>query len=210
MLGVLVWVALRRMGPTTAARAVSLRVLPVVACVLLGVQAGGARANDVAKGWYAGIDVGMSLVEPRNRDGGYQIDDKQALGFRVDLGYSWSAAWSTELFYADGGEAGISSDNAAVGHLGDISYQMIGLGVEWAPMEGGRNAPWFPLLKAGAVQIRNEASSDLISYEKLNEVGVYLGGGLGIRFADSWVALGEVVSYDQDELFFTVGVRKQF
>jgi hypothetical protein len=152
----------------------------------------------------------MSMVEPRNADGGYEIDDKQGVGFRVDLGYSWSAAWSAELFYADGGEAGVASDNAAVGHLGDISYSMLGVGVEWVPMEEGRDAPWFPLVKLGAVQIRNEASSDLIHYEKLNDVGLYLGGGLGLRFGDSWTALAEAVSYDQDELFFTVGLRKRF
>jgi hypothetical protein len=62
----------------------------------------------------------------------------------------------------------------------------------------------------GAVQIRNETNSELINYEKLNDVGLYLGGGLALRFGDSWVALAEAVSYDQDELFFTMGVRKQF
>jgi hypothetical protein len=182
-----------------------------VACLLLGAQTLDARAAEpYAKGWYAGFDVGMSVVEPRNRDGGYKIDDKQSPGYRFDFGYSWSAAWSVEAFYADGGEAGISSDNPAVGHLGDISYKMVGMGVEWLPMDRGRNAPWFPLVKIGAVQIRNEASSDLINYEKLNDVGLYLGGGLGLRFGDSWSALAEAVSYDQDELFFTVGLRKQF
>jgi hypothetical protein len=105
---------------------------------------------------------------------------------------------------------GIAADNAAVGHLGTISYRMLGAGVEWLPLEGGRNAPWFPLIKIGAVQIRNQASSELIHYEKLNDLGLYLGGGLGLRFGEDWLALGEVVSYDQDELFLTFGLRKRF
>ena len=206
LLGIIVFVAMRRTGRRTVAR-----VLPALACLMLGVHAIDARAGDVAaKGFYLGVDVGMSVVEPRNPDGGYRIDDKQGMGYRVDLGYSWSASWSAEMFYADGGEAGISSDNPAVGHLGDISYKMYGLGVEWVPMDEGRNAPWFPLVKVGAVQIRNETNSELINYEKLNDVGLYLGGGLGLRFGDSWVALAEAVSYDQDELFFTMGVRKRF
>ncbi len=132
------------------------------------------------------------------------------MGYRVDFGYSWSPSWSAELFYADGGKAGIASDNPAVGHLGDIEYKMHGLGVEWAPFEGGRDARWFPLVKLGAVQIRNSASSSLIQYEKLNDIGVYLGGGMGLRLGDSWLAQGEVISYDQDELFFTLGMRKRF
>jgi hypothetical protein len=82
--------------------------------------------------------------------------------------------------------------------------------VDWAPLPGGRKARWFPLVKVGAVQIRNHASTSLIQYERLNDLGVYLGGGMGLRLGDSWLAQGEVVSYDQDELFFTLGVRKRF
>ena len=128
----------------------------------------------------------------------------------MDLGYSWNSAWSAELFYADGGEAGIASDNANVGHLGNISYSMLGVGVEWAPFDEGRNARWFPLAKLGAVQITNSTDSELINYEKLNEVGLYLGGGLGLNIGESSVVLAEVISYDQDELFFTFGFRKRF
>jgi len=50
----------------------------------------------------------------------------------------------------------------------------------------------------------------LIHYEKLNDLGLYLGAGLGLRFGKEWLALGEVVSYDQDELFATFGLRKRF
>jgi len=198
LLGGLALVTMRRMR----------RVLPVAAIAVVAAQANAGEGP--AKGWYAGFDVGMSVVEPRNKDGGYKIDDKQGFGFRVDLGYSFNEAWSAEMFYADGGEAGIASDNPNVGHLGDISYAMTGIGVEWLPMEDGRRAKWFPLVKLGAVQIRNEASSSTIVYEKLNDVGVYLGGGVGVNFNRSWSALAEVVSYDQDELFFTLGLRKKF
>jgi hypothetical protein len=205
LFGVIAWLAWQRMGGPRLAR-----VLPAVALVMLGLQGGEARADEASKGFYFGVDAGISRVEPRNADGGYVIDEKQDFGFRVDLGYSWSSSWGVEFFYADGGSAGIASDNPAVGHLGEIEYQMLGLGVEWAPLEGGRDARWFPLVKLGAVQIRNEATSELIQYEKLNDLGVYLGGGLGLRLGDHWLAQGEVVSYDQDELFFTLGVRKRF
>ena len=206
MFGILVWSLLRRTRGVTVARA-----LPALACVVLGAQTFEAQAGDTsAKGFYVGVDVGMSMLEPRSKGGGYELDDKQSMGYRLDVGYSWSANWSAELFYADGGEVGIASSNPAVGHLGEISYRMLGAGVEWLPFEGGRNAPWFPLVKIGAVQIRNEANSDMINYEKLNDLGLYLGGGLGLRFGRDWLALGEVVSYDQDELFVTLGIRKKF
>jgi len=205
LLCVIAWMVWRRMGRPQLAR-----VLPAVAVALLGMQGVEARADEASKGFYFGVDAGISRVEPRNADGGYVVDDEQDFGFRVNLGYSWSSKWGAEFFYADGGAAGIASDNPVVGHLGEIEYKMLGVGVEWAPLEGGRDARWFPLVKLGAVQIRNQATSDLIQYEKLNDLGVYLGGGLGLRLGDSWLAQGEVVSYDQDELFFTLGVRKRF
>ena len=206
MFAILVGSVLRRTRRVQVAR-----MLPALACVVLGTQAFDAQAGDTsARGFYVGADVGMSMLKPRSEGGGYKLDDKQSMGYRLDLGYSWSANWSTELFYADGGDVGIASDNPAVGHLGEISYRMVGAGVEWLPFEGGRQAPWFPLIKLGAVQIRNQASSEMIHYEKLNDLGVYLGGGVGLRFGKGWLALGEVVSYDQDELFSTFGVRKSF
>ena len=212
LIGIGAWMVLRRSGGVRLAR-----VLPALAMLLLGMQGleaqakEGAKRNDtVSKGLYVGFDVGMSVIEPRNPDGGYVIDDKQDLGYRLQLGYAFTSKWAAELFFADGGKAGISSDNPAVGHLGDIGYRMWGVGAEWAPLDGGRNARWFPVVKLGAVQIQNDASSDLILYEKLNDVGLYLGGGMGLRLGDSWIAKGEVVSYDQDELFFTLGMRKRF
>ncbi len=206
LLGVIAFIALRRRGRMTAAR-----FAPVLACVLLGAQSFDVRADETAStGWFVGLDAGISQLEPRNRGGGYRVDDEQSAGFRIELGYSWSPSWSVEAFYADGGKAGIASDNPAVGHLGDIEYKMSGVGLEWIPFEGGRHERWYPLVKAGAVQIRNRASSDQILYEKLNDVGVYLGGGIGLELSGRWSAQAEVVSYDQDELFFTVGVRKRF
>ena len=206
LFGMIVWLVARRMG-----RAQFARVLPAVACMLFGAQAFDAHAGDTqSTGWFVGVDVGMSRVEPRDPDGGYRIDDTQDTGYRIDFGYAWSSSWGAELFYADGGEAGIASDNPAVGHLGEIAYKMYGVGVEWAPLEGGRDARWFPLVKIGAVQIQNSASSPAVQYEKLNDIGVYLGGGMGLRLGDSWLAQGEVVSYDKDELFFTLGLRKRF
>jgi hypothetical protein len=152
----------------------------------------------------------VSRLAPRNRDGGYKVDDGQSLGLRLSVGYAWNAHWSAEAFYADGGKAGISSDNPSVGHLGDIDYRLAGVGLEWLPFRAGRAAKFFPLVKLGVVQITNSASTDQILYKKLNDAGLYLGAGAGVRMGDSWVVQGEVVSYDKDELFYTFGMRKHF
>ena len=199
------WAALRRSG-----QRVAVYLLPIlaVAAGLAPAQAG--AADTISKGWYLGLDTGMSRLEPQNDDGGYKVDDGQGFGYRLTAGYAWNQNWSVEGFFADGGDAGISSDNPGVGHLGDISYKVFGVGFQWLPFDGGINEQWFPLVKFGASHIQNESSSPMVVYEKLNDLGVYFGGGAGLRFGENWVGQAEVVSYDADELFFTVGIRKHF
>jgi hypothetical protein len=207
MLAVIGWVAMRRTG-----RSAAVYMLPILALAagFAPMQASAADTMSISKGWYLGVDTGMSRLEPRNKDGGYKVDDSQSFGYRVTAGYAWNQNWSVEGFFADGGDAGISSDNPGIGHLGDIGYKVFGVGFQWLPFDGGINEQWFPLVKFGASHIQNTSTSPLVVYEKLNDVGVYFGGGAGMRFGESWVAQAEVVSYDADELFFTVGLRKLF
>jgi len=209
MLGVMGWMALRRAGHQVGRRA-AVYLLPIlgVAAGLAPVQA--SAADKISKGWYLGFDTGMSRVEPRNHEGDYKVDDKQAFGYRFTVGYAWNQNWGAEAFYADGGDAGIASTNPGVGHLGDIGYKVYGVGFQWLPFDRGINEKWFPLVKFGASSIENRASSDQVVYEKLNDLGFYFGGGAGLRVGQSWVGQAEVVSYDADELFFTLGIRKHF
>jgi hypothetical protein len=205
MLAMIGWLIVRRTGARAA-----LHALPVVAFALVFAPGQAGAADVLSKGWYLGVDTGMSRLDPQNADGGYKVDDKQSFGYRFTAGYAWNQNWSVEGFYADGGDAGISSDNPAVGHLGDIGYKVFGVGLQWLPFDGGINEQWFPLVKFGASHIQNRSTSSTIVYEKLNDVGLYFGGGAGLRFGESWVAQAEAVSYDADELFFTVGLRRHF
>jgi hypothetical protein len=205
LLGALAVVLLRRAKGARAAVPAAL-----IAAGMLANPGTAGAGQPTAEGWYVGLDAGLSRLDPRNRGGGFKVDDDQSAGFRVSAGYAWSIHWSAEAFYADGGKAGISSDNPNVGHLGDLEYKMLGVGVEWLPLAAGRNAQFFPLVKLGAVQIDNSSSSPVIEYRKLNDVGVYIGGGGGMRVGKKWLAQAEVVSYDKDELFFTIGVRKHW
>jgi hypothetical protein len=211
MLGVIAMTFFSRKRPVSRAVPAVLAAVAVLALPHAAEAAGKKRKPEATeKGWYFGLDAGYSMLEPRNVDGGYKITKDRDMGFRLTGGYSWSSHWSVEAFYADGGEAVISSDNPNVGRLGTLSYSMLGAGVDWLPFEEGRNSPWFPFAKLGVVQITNSVSSDQIIYEKLNDFGVYIGGGAGLRFGRSWLAQAEIVSYDQDELFFSVGMRKHF
>lgn len=181
-------------------------LLPLAALVT-----GSASADDVndTVGMRVGVDAGISWLKPRNRDGGYSVDDEHSEGFRLMAGYTWSPRWSAEVFYGDAGSAGIASDNASVGHLGKVDYKMYGGGVEWAPLRSGSEARIYPLLKLGVVTIYNSTSDFRVQYDRQNSWGLYLGAGGAWRIAPKWTLQGELTSYDEDELMLTLGIRRR-
>jgi large repetitive protein len=194
-----------------AMRRVTIAVL--IACVAgaitapMRVQA--AEPGD-EEGFYAGVDVGQSWLEPRDNGGGYDVSDKTSTAWRALAGFRFSSRWSAEVWYVDAGKAGISSDNPAVGELGTLEYKLLGLGGEWAPLGDGRERTFFPLLKAGVIQTTNHSSSALINYERQHHTGVYFGAGGGWQFTPMWGAQAELVTYDKDELVLSFGVRASF
>lgn len=175
-------------------------------CVLGFASAASAQDAAEAEGFRFGADFGISQLEPRNRNGGYRVDDERSEGFRVSASYAWSARWAVEAFYVDAGEAGIASDNASVGHLGEISYEMYGAALEWSPWRREARSI-YPFAKIGLATIRNEASDPRIAYDRLNGWSVMFGGGLAWRLSERWTLQGELVSYDRDDAFGSFGVR---
>jgi large repetitive protein len=188
------------------AKAVTRKGLAVVAVTIVALMPAHqaqAQADEV----YVGLDVGITRLVPRDNGGGYRVDDKTDIGFRLVAGYAFSPHWSAEAFYAELGKAGIAALNPVVGHLGEIKYRDVGLGVEWTPLGAGRYAEFYPLLKAGLVMTSNSANDARIGYKKVNSMGFYLGAGGGWRFRPHWLAQAEIVSYDKDEGMLSVGVR---
>jgi hypothetical protein len=184
------------------------QLLPLASLLALGTTGSASAADvDVVEGLRVGVDAGISWLEPRNRDGGYKVDDETSGGFRVVGTYTWSPHWTTEVFYADAGSASISSDNPAIGHLGTIDYVMYGAGVQWAPLGAAQAARLYPFAKAGLVTIDNSASDPRIQFDRLNSWGVYLGGGAALRITQTWTLQGELVSYDKDDMMLSLGVR---
>jgi hypothetical protein len=167
-----------------------------------------ASESDEQKGFYVGADVGVTWLEPEDRGGGYVVDDDRSEGWRLLGGYSWSPRWSLELFYIDAGEAGIASDNAAVGHLGELEYEMYGGGIEWRPL--GVEDRLYPVLKVGAASIENSVTDARINFDRENSLSYYFGVGGAFRIDSGWSLKAEWVSYDKDDSFLSLGVRKRW
>jgi hypothetical protein len=190
-------------------RSAALLALPALCAIVIATPCAEAQEADDT-GAYIAADIGVSRLKPENRDGGYVVDDDSSSGFRISAGYAWSKKWAAEAFFVDAGEAGVSSDNASVGHLGDLEYEMYGAGVRWAPLGEGTSERFHPMLKAGLVSIRNEVTDPRIAYDRENGTSIYLGVGAGWRISNRWAAQAEAISYDKDDRFFSIGARWQF
>ncbi len=191
-----------------AGSSVPLRLLAITAAGLM--MAFAPRTVSAETSWYAGADIGLSHLSPRDHGAGYNITDKNSSGYRFLLGYQIDERWSVETFYLKAGKAGIDAKDSAVGHLGSIRYKLWGLGAQWLPLRDSASRTIFPTLKAGFVHSDNTTTDDRILYEKQHGVGLYVGGGVNWRVTDHWLLAGEMVSYDKDELFLSLGIRRTF
>jgi hypothetical protein len=199
------------LGLAALRRKVHPSALAVVAVVgVAGFNSSETFASDTDEhtGVYVAADVGMSWLEPEDRGGGYVVDDDRSEGWRLLGGYSWSPRWSAELFYIDAGKAGIGSDNAAVGHLGELEYEMYGAGIEWRPL--GIEDRLYPTLKVGVASIENSVTDSRINFDRENSLSFYFGVGGAWRFDEQWSLQAEWVSYDRDASFLSLGVRKRW
>ncbi|MEK7323248.1 MAG: OmpA family protein [Pseudomonadota bacterium] len=67
-----------------------------------------------------------------------------------------------------------------------------------------------PYLKIGVAHTRNEVSDPRIVYDRENPLGVFFGAGVTWRFAPTWALDAEWASYDRDESFLSLGIKKRF
>ena len=198
--------AMRRVGRRVPAIATSLLIV-VIGGGTPPVRAADTAVVEDADRWYVSGEIGITRLEPRNRNGGYRLGDSSSSGYRLSAGYRWAPRWSAELHYADLGKAGIDSDNAAVGRLGDITYRVVALGAEWVPLRSGYEPRLVPVITGGLVVTAHSVNDARIRYDKLHGTGLYLGVGALWRVTPRWSLQGRLLSYDRDEFAATVGVR---
>jgi hypothetical protein len=203
------WLLLTLIGALLWRRRRQVAVVAIVATAATTGSLAHAEGADPER-WYLGADLALTQLQPENRGGGYRVDDESSSGFRLLAGYVFNDHWSVEAFYVDAGEAGIAAQNPAIGHLGELEYTLYGAGAEWAPLQEGRYRKIYPVLKAGLVFTDNSATDPSINYDQQHGLGLYLGAGAVWRFADTWRAQAEIVSYDTDELVMSLGLRRGF
>jgi len=158
--------------------------------------------------WYLGLDLGLSWLDPATDNSNFTIADDTSQGVRLEIGYDWNKYVGFEGFYLFPGSAEIDHINSSIGRLGKIKYHIFGLGLDYRPF--WHKSRFLPHLKAGISTTRNSVTDDRIVYETVSTVSLYYGLGASWRFHREWAVNTEVVTYDKDELFVSLGLRKYF
>ena len=158
--------------------------------------------------WFIGADLGLSWIDPDDSNTDFNVTDDTSQGLKIEVGYDLNKYIATEGFYLFPGSAEIAHVNRAIGKLGKLKYHTFGLGVDYRPI--WHNKKVLPHLKAGLSTSRNSVTDDRIDYERVSAVSLYYGAGVSWRFRHDMAAHAEIVTYDRDEMFLSVGVRKYF
>ncbi len=157
---------------------------------------------------YLGLDLGASWLDPRDNDSNFHVADNTSQGMRIEVGYDWSKHIAFEGFYLYPGSAVINHVDPAIGRLGRVNYHILGLGIDYRPL--WHEKVILPHLKLGLSTTRNITTDDRINYKRESTMALYFGVGVSWRFRQDWAANAELVTYDNDEAFLSVGLRKYF
>jgi len=158
--------------------------------------------------WFIGFDLGASWLDPDDENTDFNVSDDTSQGFRIEAGYDWNKYIAVEGFYLFPGSAEITHVNPAIGKLGKLKYHTFGLGIDYRPVWHEKKI--LPHLKLGVSTTRNSTTDDQIDYERVSDISLYFGLGASWRFRQDLAAHVELVTYDKDEMFLSVGLRKYF
>ncbi|MBL4608035.1 MAG: choice-of-anchor L domain-containing protein [Pseudomonadales bacterium] len=159
--------------------------------------ADGTTDQDSYEGFYVGLSLGQSSLEPDVSSSPYTLDEDGGLGFKVSVGYDLLEQLSVEAGLAYLGEAELSPS-------GSIEYQPLYVGGVYHLL-GQRSRSIF--LKAGLATLNISSN---VSTNEDNDYQLMLGLGGEWAFSKGWSARAEIESYDKDANQLTVGIVKRF
>lgn len=173
------------------------------ACVLTAVPLQAEQSIDeIRDPYYIGLGVGLSFLEPQTNSVALTLSQDSDFAYRVFGGYQFDDHWALELFWADMGQAEISSGSSVVGI---VEYQSFGVGGLYQyPITDSIDV----FATAGVGRLRN--SFQLVDAERVEDSFIYLGGGVMWNFADTWDLRAEYDYYDKDAQLLSLNIVKRF
>jgi len=159
--------------------------------------ADGAANQKISEGFYVGLSLGQSTLEPNVSASPYTLDEDGDLGFKVSAGYGLTSRFSLEGALALLGEAELDPSAS-------IEYQPLYVSGVYH-MLGQRSRSVF--IRAGLATLNT--SSNIPGSEE-NDFQLMLGLGGEWAFNKVWSARAEIESFDEDASLVSLGIIKHF
>jgi len=166
---------------------------------------------------YLGIGAGISRLKPRSSADALSVAETRDTGLHVTLGYDLSRWLSTEVYFADLGEADIDFLSADVGSVGYQTYGISGIGYLFNSQSGlsiGNKSTGLyrreGLSLYGRVGLGIIENDTRLSYERDHPQHVAFGLGLEYGFRNGFALRGEITGYDTDAQYASISVLKRF
>lgn len=176
----------------------------IILCLLmLNGMSSSALANplgNLADQWYIGGSLGQSNMNP---DGGttWSITDDSDIAQKLYIGKDVSSVLSLEAFWADFGDAKLTSNT---NKKGAVNYKAIGANVVYkAPFN---IAGLRPIGKLGVARFNNSDKGDVSSTQK-HMLTIFGAVGAEYNLSDKLKLRAEYEYYDKDINQFNIGVN---
>jgi len=159
------------------------------------------------KGWYGGLGLGITHLDPEGESGGFSTNDDSDRGYKIFVGQHFKPHWAWEFAYEDAGKAGLGNANptlaAAVPNAG-IRYKIPSLFANYFVREPNADFNYYG--KIGLSIIFNESTDSRIPFEKQSSLQIAFGAGVQWRFAQRWFVRAEYDRYDRDANYLGVSL----
>ncbi len=169
-------------------------------CLLLAFALYLAPAFADKGDFYLGGGPSLSFLAPDTDNTRFSVDDDTDIGGKLFLGYDFTKRWALEVFYSIPGEADMAPQ-------GTIEYNALyGLGgvFSWSHNQQGLSG----FLKAGGAGLDVKGAD--ISFEKENDIQLFIGAGGRYNFAGGWGAQLEYEYFSSDVQLLTLSVVRRF
>lgn len=160
---------------------------------------------------YLGGGIGISQLNPKTENSGFDIHNDQGNGWKVMAGWDWNSNISLEGFYSKLGTVSLKNNSQPDSNTAYLDYHAMGIyGVYTHFVQGDRylKDSWGVFAKVGTSKIFNQARG--VGFEQNSVLQVTSGVGVEYILQNDWSIRGEYEAFDTDASLVSINIVKRF
>jgi len=151
---------------------------------------------------YVGLGLGLSFLQPETNSVALTLSEDSDIAYKLFAGYQFNKNWALEAFWANLGEAVVSS---TTGSSFNVEYKTFGAGGLYRYPLSDR---WDIFAKAGAGRLENNVRG--IAVERVEDYFIFGGVGVTWNMTGTWDLRAEYEYFDTDAQQLSINVIKRF